>query len=297
MKKTLFLLTLSALCCLGFTACSSDDDVEPIVLEDPAFVDDAMLLTFNDAVYEDANSECEVKSIELTESGNFLVTMKQKTTRAEADDAEQTYVFGSFTKDGDNVDLQNWGSLIFVRNGSVLESVRVRTLSGAEFMAANVEWASTSTTTTANLARTWAINSSEIKLYTEDRDVRAVGKEFTDGCNLHSISAFIREHAQLNDSFTTDHKVTNLVFTRRGSLFIIYANGRKDIGTWRWLNESEGILTYAWADPSMGTSFTNGEAVVAFPSTEECTLGLGGQVANNKGEIYDVTLKLNMQAK
>ena len=175
MKKfKTFLFSLIAILCLGnFSSCSSSDDNDGDgQLETPQYAADA-------AKYEITDASSEVKSIELTESGQYIVIMnnvgrnakqtiglhKMPATLTRATSENVGVYYGNYTKtDKDYFLLEDFGTVRINKddNGSVASVTIHSNKSGNEWTCParlSPKTNTNNTVTTNRICRTWKIKS------------------------------------------------------------------------------------------------------------------------------------------
>ena len=119
--------------CMTFASCGDDDDDDPVLVT-PKYAEDA-------ALYQ-INGTSEFTSIEFTESGMYIITkanesskakgwgkfVKSKSissfTRSESD--AYNYIFGKYTKNGDVYTLEGFGTITVEKKGDVNVSLKIQ---------------------------------------------------------------------------------------------------------------------------------------------------------------------------
>lgn len=266
--KCLSAAMLLAACLMS--SCSDDDeDTKPqnINLETPAYEDVS-------AKYDVTSGGGGISSIELTASGNYVITMEgaayvpaalsprnmmKSFTHAAANGtrADEGYICGKFVKISDTeFILEGFGSIVIDGAAGNAFSIQV-TKSEGETYTLNAEKAATvSNSEMSNaLCRTWDINTMALKGTFNGRDFynneqpAAQYNQMWAGLN----SAF----AKLLESITgeTDDEgffevpetspVKQVIFTKSGSYMVMTEDSQLGIAEWAWKNEKNGIITYS----------------------------------------------------
>ena len=197
------------------------------------------------------------------------------------------YFVGSYTVSGNVYKVEGFGEVTIEGSGTSV-TLKVKPLSGSEITLNGTKQSMLSSDTyTDNLCRTWQVTKTVLRYKTGGV---TVGKNFN-GCDLHEIVEFAKKYANIDDNTTVNEKITAIEFTRAGTIFITHANGKTNVGTWRWSNKSNGELVYSWNDPSMGNALESGSvgAAVSFISNTSCELTLGADVQSNEG-TYRITM-------
>lgn len=225
-------------------ACSSSDDGGE--LQSPEYDKDA-------ALYEISNTNSAYKSIELTESGNYVIIMKNATDTKSAELQSQgidkkcnffsnpaTFstrsddngvISGKYTKKGeDEYYLEDFGTIKVVSTSGSAVDLDITTLDGTkEVIGANRRNMYSNSAMTDKLCRTWKFEKIH---YIEKEDGKTVASE--------TITADIAS----SDEY--DEFPVQVIFTRSGTYMVFYTDGELAISTWTWDNESAGILRFSW---------------------------------------------------
>lgn len=191
MKKTKnfvwsMMLAVSA---MAFTACSSSDDNgngggsittdEPVTLDAPQNKAESALYTIN-------SSSSEYSSIELTESGNYVIIKKSAGAKAMVFDnvehagivtapwtsektranAYNNIISGSYTKTDDNTYvLEGFGTIVVTKSGDTAASLQITPEgSSAYTLTASVKTQYPDSEATFRLCRTWKMTAMRLQL-------------------------------------------------------------------------------------------------------------------------------------
>lgn len=269
MKKRLLSIALPVVACFGFmlTSCGSDDDGNGIpALPTPEYESSS-------AKYE-MSAGSPYRSIEFTSSGNYVIiansasdysyapaaAVAEKQTAAsktvasgmfrkkEADRVSRAYFngiyYGTYTKTGDNqYNLQGFGTITVNTGGDNAYSLTVTTSSGSQTLAATKAVADKDSDRTNALCRTWNIDKINLKVWING------SKKYDRTVPANKINDLLEEWG--DDGWEEDEIPRQVIFTKSGTYMVLYglndySNNSLDISSWRWENESKGIIRYSW---------------------------------------------------
>lgn len=269
MKKNLFFSIVSALSMLIlFQSCDNTE------FDTPAYEAES-------AKYIVTSENAEIKSLELSASGNYIVVKndsyygnysigtrefivnnfmisKPTTTRA----AEyENIIYGKFTKIGeDRYELEGYGTVVITRTGDEAVDLEIILKNGKTLnVGAQKEKKLTDSAATNNLCRTWKIAKVGISIkigflkfnkMMEHEKINELLKDYVrwaakagdEDMNEEEINEAIDE--MINEY--NEVKPISMIFTKSGSYMVEYQNGEIGISTWKWENEEEGIFRYSW---------------------------------------------------
>ena len=235
-KKITFLFSLITL--LLTSSCSSDSDSN---LEPPKYEQDA-------ALYNITAGNSPYSSIELTASGNYIIIDKYnsryslskkkfiKPNNAVTRSSSTGIIYGTYTKSGENTyNLAGFGRIRVVNAGGNSVDLDITTTSGKSItIGANRANINSSSDMTVKLCRTWAFEK-----------VHYI--EWIDGTKTEDFTASIKDFISGNyvdaDEFEFPKEV---IFTKAGTYLVTYYDGTLAISTWKWEDESKGIIRYSW---------------------------------------------------
>lgn len=238
MKIFNYFAVILAITTIGITACSKDDENNSLAT--PEYESYA-------AKYDITTSGSPYSSIELTASGNYIITengnnpsysavrttneeaksfsflsKKKHTTRTEF----EGYKFGTYTVTGKNqYTLSGFGTLTIVEDGDNIYDLMIKCDNGQSItLGANRDNMYSSSEMTNNLCRTWSINKLHEQQWKDNQitldETWEIGKYDSDPIEV--------------------------IFTKAGTYMVFYADGTLDVSTWKWENESKGIMRYSW---------------------------------------------------
>lgn len=288
MKRILrfFGTMLCAVAAFTFTACSSDDD-------GPSF----QVPTYEaiSAKYVASDSRAEIKSLELTASGNYIVikghnsysapekrnSILHKTysslknnsiienifsseridTRANVDG---NIICGKFTQiDENQYDLEGYGIVTITGTSNEAFELDITLKNGNTIsVGARKEQTYEDSDATNKLCRTWNISKVGINF-----EIGIPGRMFRydNMVDIDKYELLIRDYIQWTINITGanisqeeiealvkesmkefGNRPLSVIFTKSGSYMVEYANSTIGISTWKWEDESKGIMRYSW---------------------------------------------------
>lgn len=277
MKKFLkhaVLLTATALC-LGLTGCSDDDDPDGNIelwkgeLAAPKYESDAAIYTVTGAAAGG------IRSIELTESGNYIITknngyaydyrgdkrqglFKSKLAVKRSARGGGNYLFGTYTKLADgSFDLDGFGVMSYgngdldlrLDNGSSIVVAATKSTPAVDADALNTR-----------LCRTWWVKEAKEQLLNENGKV-------------------VKEH-KYSQAEIKEELVQYVIVSRAGSWIQVDWDGDIDgIGRWSWTDKTEQI--FHWSE-----GYDNGYVQVAFNDKKASFIEEFEEEDEDDGEYY-----------
>jgi hypothetical protein len=267
-----FLMTVAlALFACGFTACSSDDDGDgdgggsgpgTPTLEAPAFESVS-------AKYE-IEGDGSIKSIELTESGNYVIITDEYQSSYNDSYFAHTraggtsgVIFGKFIKISDTeFILEGFGSIVIEGNTNSAFSLQISETGKEpyEVGAEKIE-AESSDIMTKALCRTWDIDKVSMTLYVFGRkmyDRTLPASQYTELWEglIAKIKEIESEYEDEEDEeyYEEDDEYDEMIpkfnpeqiiFTKAGSYMTTYEDDQLAISTWTWTNSNQGVFRYS----------------------------------------------------
>lgn len=296
MKKfnylAIFGLLLTA--ALGFTSCSDDDD-EGGALDTPAFEASA-------AKYEISSNNSPYASIELTESGNYIIVNKGYNTAsapAKAANGKKSPIsllaknmmaktaktkghkvapyspilYGTYTKIDDNTyNLAGFGTVKVVTDGNGNAVSLDITPAGGQTVTytATKQNKNLNSTNTNRLCRTWKIDGCRMYVKYNGRNMMDISANSMEELVV-KIEAWMKandpeyEPGDAGDIETLkETSPQQLVFTKTGTYMVYYKNSQLAVSTWRWCNAQETQIEYSWDNNFDSDNGLNGKVDVAF---------------------------------
>ena len=267
-----------------FTACGSDDDGEGIGnidLPTPQYEQVS-------GKYEITQAGSPYESIELGASGNYVVTRsyggyslapkaegrtrmallaKRGTTRS-----TEYYgmIYGTFTSlGGGKYDLEGFGTIKLKYSGDNVTGIEVTTNGTTTNYAAEKAPTMSNDDITNALCRTWKITQWRAYLRYDHETMYDFSAPTVD-----ELNAKIREWGQEVDPDYTDddyliefnngNAPQELIFTKSGTYMVTYADSKLAVSTWRWANQTKGLLEYSWNPFSFDPEELYGRATITF---------------------------------
>ena len=218
-------------------------------------------------VISDASSA--YASIELTNTGEFIVTRNVAKTKADENDysPEDVWVFGSFNvKDGSYV-LNGFGELIIksLGNGKFTLNIVSDELSDPVVVTATAASTVVKTELDRRLCQHWVFEKTHVGFsYNGGAEIGLDLKagNFTNWLKINNDEEGVGELGAT---------VEGLLFTETGSLVILYDNERINVGTWNGHINDDGSITSSW-ETGYASSFKdyrfNGDLNVSFVAGE-----------------------------
>lgn len=282
MKKYLLSLLpifMVAICCQCLVSCGDGDDDENVVnyatsLDTPKYESVS-------ARFDVTSTDSDIKSIELTESGDYIITKstyyssysisKAKRAKGTASflakssiSSRATFydnytVYGKYTKISDTEFLlDGWGKITITGSTDNALSITVTPNSGNTYTVPVAKHTQNANSTlTSQVCRTWTITSFKV----EGKEYSA--SEFSKVINniIRQKYAYIDDYIEYFDEFDLP---TTVIFTKAGTYMCIYGDGILDVGTWTWENEQRGEMRYSWNYEDMYDEEDSGDINVNF---------------------------------
>ena len=274
----LFAMIAIAVVCIGFVSCGSDDDGDEAVLETPEF-------SGVSAKYIVTDTRSDYKSIEFTESGNYVIVLNAYATRAagikEGGFSGLTIcpwqklgtragyaniIMGKYTvRNGNTFVLDGFGTIVVDNEDGSTKSLVITEKGGSTYtLNAKVKTQYPDEQMTLNLCRTWTMESIRLKTQAEGFKFDKTEK----GGNLPELMidlyrSLLNWAAKYDDEITkeqideamkeieanvnaTVQSVEGFIFSQSGTYMVTYGDGSPAISTWTWQNIGKGILHYSW---------------------------------------------------
>ena len=299
MKKNFFYMMLLAALPMAFVACSSDDDEETPKapeLETPAYIEQSVKLQFSETDPVVLPNGLMLDAIDLTDAGTAIFTMHAQDADVKATRANSPIAFvyytGTFQFSSGlylitlkKVPDELKQVALSITNTAAMKAIFKITLNNAEVIngQADVCKKIPADEATKTIVGKWNVKMTRIR---HTGDVTGV-KDF-EGCNLNQILDYAKSKAQFDETLSANKVVTSVEFTTNRTFYIFYENGDNDFGTWDWVNEQKGSLSYQWNEEDMGNRFMDGEGVFDIRDGFYC-LTLSANVDTDDGKDYDIS--------
>lgn len=252
----------------GMVSCNDKDDPEGEggSLSAPKYEQDAARFTIT-------SEDSPYSSIELTASGNYFITpkpyymptlsltkseRKNKSTNMFNQAAKTTtrassgIIHGRYTKNanGDYV-LEGFGTIKVESNGGSSVDLQITTNSGESIVVgANRDNIMSESDMTNKLCRTWKFLKIHAIFWEE-------------GKKVFDQTMSWKDYLEWDDDFYEDTP-ENVIFTKAGTYLVTYVGGELAVSTWRWENESKGLLRYSWDYDNLYDEYESGTVQVRF---------------------------------
>lgn len=282
---------VAVLLCGSMAACSEDDEdgdgggtgIENVTLAAPDYEEHA-------ALYElDGNGEWQ--SIELTASGNYIITENfyysaSKMLKPELSKespigrslkmlnngvrpTRSSYngiIYGTYTVNDEGVYvLEGFGTIELVGSEDNAVSLVVTTPDGVETtMTAEKKTQAPQSAITNALCRTWKVKGFRMV-------IKFNGKKMLDETGymdnlddfVDRISNKVGEDLTKEDLFG-EFMPEEVVFTKAGTYMVSYDNETLAVSTWTWEDSATGLLRYSWDYDDMYDEDASGTASISF---------------------------------
>jgi len=284
------LYAASMLCCACvFVSCDNNEPEASGSIGTPEYEQYA-------AKYDITSAGSDIKSIELTSSGNYIVIKKSLYPYGakSKDNAGKTKLFrmakssmmrfamesrstsggiieGRYTTDGSGVYvLAGFGTIKVKEESGSVASLDIEYADGQQqTLTAAISNQLPESPMTDKLCRTW--NAEAVSL-----SVRIGGKEVfskerpSDEINqlLRDFYKWMTQHYpddsddDFEDEFDEDEMPVQVIFSKAGTYMVKYKDSSLAIATWSWANQSQGRLRYSWDYDGMYDDDTAGVVTV-----------------------------------
>lgn len=286
-----FYAMLALVVAVSFASCSDDDDDEKTNqatnIETPAYESVS-------ALYQITSENSNIKSIELTESGEYIIITNSSSTAAKRASlqkknkkwfigkalpktraSEDNIIYGKYTKISDTeFNLEGWGTITITGSADNAVSIVVTPTNGEAYtLTAARKTQNASSTLTTQLCRTWDMASWRFTITLENRNVFDKEYAMNDLGNLYNdlksaLGSYFDEEDEEEDledfNEMLEELPTQVIFTKAGTYMVIYKDNTTAIATWAWQDESAGLLRYSWDYDSMDDEAEAGTVTVGF---------------------------------
>lgn len=267
MLKNLSLFVVVALASLSLISCSDSDGGS---LEEPKYEQDAARFTIT-------SSGSPYSSIELSASGNYIITPKNYSTfstmnafelssvskrdysflkgsKSVSSRALSEIVYGKYVKNGDNeYYLDGFGTVVVKTNGGNAVDLEITTNDGKNVvLGASRDKIYSSTEMTNKLCRTWKINKVHLMVWEDG--VKVIDKNY----NWNNLPSDIDD----------DELPLEVVFTKAGTYVVFYKDNSLAVSTWRWENETDGVARYSWDYNHLNDPNASGVVNISFKGNQ-----------------------------
>ncbi len=224
-----------------FSSCSDSDDSGS--LDTPKYEQDA-------ALYQITDRNSPYASIELSASGNYIITPSEYVNYSSLAKAKTIFsgkakqlsrsdwgvIYGKYVKTGENeYRLDGFGTIKIETNGGNAVDIDITTNNGNSIVVgANRSNMYASSEMTDKLCRTWKIDKVRVAVWEDGRKI--FDKKM-------SMAEFVKEE---EGEDYDDEIPDQVMFSKAGTYVVFYTNHTLAVSTWCWENESKGIARYSW---------------------------------------------------
>ncbi len=273
-------------------SCSKDDDNDieinngenssvAVELETPKFADIS-------ALYKIQSNEAGIESIELTESGNYIIkesvsypyysrerkamlTLEVSATRAGSSNG---IISGRYIKHSDTeFTLEGWGRIVITGSTNNAVSIVV-TKDGEEsfVLSGEMKPQTSDSDLTKALCRSWKTNNVSLQFKENGKIIfdktRPATEYFQIFNDLSNVLIEYYDDEEMIIEAPSDVYPSEVIFTRAGSYMVKgYHNVYGDVmglSVWKWENESAGILRFSHDYENMYDDEYSGVAKISF---------------------------------
>ena len=168
---------------------------------------------------------------------NFLSRAARATATR---DANGYIIYGKYTKDGNILHLENFGTLEIVYNGDIITGFKLTPAGASVAIPLGVEKEEQQESDALNnqLCRTWNMVS-----------IREV--EYLNGKKTYDVTS-TPEHPYVPGDNGEMEEVEDfplqVLFSKSGTYLVYYKDGTVDVAEWKWKDKAEKTVYYDWSD-------------------------------------------------
>ena len=284
---------------LVLTSCCDDNEDNGGMQETAAYDSYA-------AKYKITSEGCPYSSIELTEAGNYIISLTgnaqgicplrlngkgkdavslvqslKEAVRQQRTSKSTPYspiLYGRYTVNEDgSYNLADFGTIIVEKDdsGNAVELVITKNGQEPEAYHATIQNSDINSSMSNKLCRTWAmaqyryrveLNGSKVCDF-QASTLKELFKKILQWGESQGEDIDPEDYEMLEALNEVEPKT--MVFTKTGTYLVEYAGGQVAVSTWQWLDESKGLLIYSW-DNSLDdlTGVMNGQATATFKGSQ-----------------------------
>lgn len=299
LKKSGFLVITAATMVVAsvFVSCSSDDEGE-----EETFLTPPAAAQYSKK-YEITSVGSDIASIELTESGNYIITPRMNMYTVKGDAVKRTkarfmqdsrkvlkrenytnYIYGKYTRIGENeYYLEGYGRIKVHSEGENAVSLTIQKDGQNEYvLTAAVANQKPESLKTSMLCRTWKIDKMRVQAYVNGRKV------WDKTASVDRLEDLMPDGE--DGDFEYEDIPQQVVFTRAGTYMVYYNNGAEgeelSVSTWAWADENSGLLRYSWDYDSMYDDEMSGEVSISFAGSTMSVTEQYIEIDEADGEEY-----------
>lgn len=280
--------------CAAFVACGSDDDDDASVsggnnLVTPQYESVS-------ALYQITDDESDIQSIELTASGNYIITTAPSynaKTRGETAAHKAHFfswsrqtraagyygdiIYGKYTQLSDTEFLlENWGTITVTGSSDNAKAITITPVNGTTYtLTATKQTQYPDSDLTNKICRTWSISTFRCVLMMNNT------KKFDKEYKVTEVRNWVADMQTLSRQYYADdyddedelddwddeedlELPQQIVFSKAGTYMVYYNKERLAVSTWAWVNESKGQMRYSWNYNDMYDDSAAGVVSIAF---------------------------------
>lgn len=285
--KIMGLAVLVAAAGMAFTSCSKDDDLTQEELKLPKFEEYA-------AKYDITSANSDVRSIELTSAGNYVIllngsaynapakkegkrTLAARVSRMLTTRAYSEIIEGKYKVVSENVyELEGYGKVTIEKEGNTAAAITVEYSDGTEkTLTAAVSNQLPSSMMTNNLCRTWYSEKVALRLtidgkeyFNKERDIKDINKLFRElydkMVDLDWDDEDDFEDDGYEDAFEPSDTPEQVIFSKAGTYMVKYQDSSLALATWSWKDQDAGLIRYSWDYDNMYEDWASGTVKCVF---------------------------------
>ncbi len=316
-KRYLNLAIITIIFGFGFTSCGDDNDDNNQQIETPKY--EAQSAKY---IVSDQNSQ--IKSVEFTASGNYVITTNSYYSaplKAIANNSNSTFfrkvnntftmsrainsdgiIYGTYTINADGVYVLDGFGTITVNPDGDSYVLTVKTTDGTVLDLNTYKGDSiTDSSMTNKVCRTWNADSNRILIKVNGRtifDKTAPQSQSSQLVNslMNTLKSYADDEDLDDDDVDTEDlvqlltMVKQVIFSKSGTYMVIYQDNTLAISTWKWQNESKGIASYSWDYDNPDNDWYSGLVNVQFDGAK--LLITESMIDAVDADDYDITFDL-----
>ena len=319
MKKNVLFIALVALFSFVVASCSSDDNQEektdyPVNLNTPTNAENTVLYELPVALAPTTESNLQLKSLDITESGKIIVELRYSDTQ------KPVYVMGNVSKNGNTYTVSgdklngtiqmasanarttrsSNSSLVINLTITLEEVVSYVTEDGETVEAVVTQTIDSSDEAMNRLARTWNILGAIVDI--KGDNIKAY-EEFESRNGVFDLKDILDEAVQQGISVSDDDRaalekrIKNVTLTKSQKFILTYVDGGEDVAEWEWANSEKTRIKINLKDDSMGNLFLNDDSKLFISFRDNrCNIRLETIITDNNGKRWDGTLTMKLQS-
>ena len=310
------MLSLAAFVMIGLmtvVACGSDDDdngggkwqafgnFSDADVDAPEYADVA-------AFYDITSPNSDIKSLELTESGRYIITLKDYATARASKDIQiksrflcmfrkamtrnTTYgniIEGKYTKKGDGTfELEGYGTVTITGSSDNALSIEITAKDGTKrpTLTAQRKNQLPESEATAKICRTWNLSSMRFIVEIDDKLVYdgeyKINELYKFGADMYNAekkyygyNSSVNDEQYIIQGYESSMRMlmdklmgSTITFAKTGTYLVTYNNNTLAIATWSWVDEKKGFVRYSRNYEDMNDKDEAGTALLGFRGSQ-----------------------------